>query len=101
MKGTEGQQVYVLFNRDSNRFLSFDPVTDRYNEVRELKELKIWDWLYNDNAEVSWKAYCDRTRGIEIRKLSFLESKALRAGKGFKLLKLGRIINFLVWPKNR
>ncbi|NOS92275.1 MAG: hypothetical protein HOP30_10165 [Cyclobacteriaceae bacterium] len=74
----KGKDVFVLYNQITDRFLTFNPVDDAYAEVENMKELKIWDWQYEDIAWVAWgNTVVGKYPGVVCRKLDKRERKGI------------------------
>lgn len=71
----EKREIFVLYNQITDRYLTFDPINERYSEVLELKELKIWDWQYADVAQVAWADIIRDEKAITIQKLDENDQK--------------------------
>jgi hypothetical protein len=99
IKMLQVKEIFVLYDLNTRSYLTFDPKVDRFTPVKTLKQLKIWDWQYKDNVDASWGHLKASMGGVVIHKLTFFWALKVGAAKPLKMRKLGRIINFWIWPK--
>lgn len=59
------EKRYALYKTSNSCYLTFDPVTSTYGEIRTVDELKIWDWHYPNMLEYL-KELADSMQGIAV-----------------------------------
>lgn len=64
----KSEKRYALFKKANRCYLTFDPVTSTYSEVKKVAELKIWDWHY-PNMLGYLKELVKSMEGIEVIEL--------------------------------
>ncbi len=72
MTSINDQTIYVLFDSAENKYVSYNPFDDVYFLVEDFRQLKIWDWQYEEIAELCWKK-----TNYNILKLEVTEMKLL------------------------